>query len=122
MLYAFTMRERLAPLTVRLGPPIGVGLVLGLIGPFGTFDLLPTVPRLAYWLAVISVNWLVADAILRRLDAVAGDRMPMPRLTVPLVGACLAATPATGVVVLANGLSGIGWPDDVAVLLSLIHI
>jgi hypothetical protein len=93
-----------------------VGLVLGLIGPFGTFDLMPTAPRLAYWLAVISVNWLLADAVLRRLDAVVGARLPMPRLTVPLLGACLAAVPATGVVALANGLSGIGWPDDVAVL------
>jgi hypothetical protein len=110
------MRERLARLSLRLGPPIGMGLVLGLIGPFGTFDLLPTAPRLAYWLAVISVTWLLADAVLRRLDAVAGARMPMPRLTVPLLGACLAAVPATGVVALANGLSGIGWPDDVAVL------
>src|SRR6056297_3735461 len=110
------MRERLARLSLRLGPPIGVGLVLGLIGPFGTYHTLPTAPRLAYWLAVISVNWLLADAVLRRLDAVAGDRMPMPRLTVPLAGACLAAVPATGVVALANGLSGIGWPDDVAVL------
>jgi len=110
------MRERLARLSLRLGPPIGVGLVMGLLGPFGTFDLLPTALRLAYWLAVISVNWLLADAVLRRLDAVAGERMPMPRLTVPLFGACLAAVPATGVVALANGLSGIGWPDDVAVL------
>ncbi len=110
------MRERLARLSLRLGPPIGVGLVLGLIGPFGTFDLMPTAPRLGYWLAVISVNWLLADAVLRRLDAVAGDRLPVPRLTVPLVGACLVAVPATGVVALANGLSGIGWPDNVAVL------
>src|SRR6056297_2097297 len=110
------MRERLAHLSLRLGPPIGVGLVLGLIGPFGTFDLLPTAPRLGYWLAVVSVNWMLADAIIRRMDVVAGDRMRVPRLMVPLVGACLAAVPATGVVVLANGLSGIGWPDNVAVL------
>jgi hypothetical protein len=110
------MRERLARLSLRLGPPIGMGLVLGLIGPFGTFDLLATAPRLAYWLAVISLNWLLADAVLRRLDAVAGAWMPIPSLTVPLVGACLAAVPATGVVALANGLSAIGWPDDVAVL------
>lgn len=110
------MRERLAHLSLRLGPPIGVGLVLGLIGPFGTFDQLPTTHRLGYWLAVVSANWLLADAVLRRLDAVVGDRMPMPGLTVPLLGACLAAVPATGVVALANGLSGIGWPDDVAVL------
>jgi hypothetical protein len=93
-----------------------MGLVLGLIGPFGTFDLLPAAPRLAYWLAIVSVNWLLADAVLRRLDAVAGNGLPVPRLTVPLVGACLAAVPATGVVALANGLSGIGWPDNVAVL------
>lgn len=101
---------------LRLGPPIGLGLVLGLIGPFGTYHTLPTAPRLAYWLVVISANWLLADAILRRLDALAGDRLPMPRLTVPLLGACLAAVPATGVVALANGLSGIGWPENVAVL------
>jgi hypothetical protein len=62
------------------------------------------------------VNWLLADAVLRRLDTVAGERMPLPRLTVPLFGACLVAVPATGVVALANGLSGIGWPDNVAVL------
>lgn len=110
------MRERLACLSLHFGPPIAVGLVLGLIGPFGTFDLLPAAPRLAYWLAVVSVNWLLADAIIRRVDAVAGDWLPVARLTVPLFGACLAALPATGVVALANGLSGIGWPDNVAVL------
>lgn len=110
------MRERMSDMSLRLGPPIGVGLVLGLIGPFGTFELLPTVPRLAYWLAVVSVNWLLADAIIRRVDAVTGDRLPVTRLTVPLLGACFAAVPATGVVALANGLSGIGWPDNVTVL------
>ncbi|MEQ8931865.1 MAG: LytTR family DNA-binding domain-containing protein [Silicimonas sp.] len=110
------MRERLARLSRSLGPPIGAGLVLGLLGPFGTFDQLTTVPRMAYWLAVVSANWLLADAIIRRVAYVAGDRMPVPRLAVPLVGACLAAVAATGVVALANRLSGIGWPDDVAML------
>ncbi len=110
------MRERLARLSLRLGPPVGVGLVMGLIGPFGMYHSLPALPRLAYWLVVVSVNWLLADAIIRRVVAVAGDRAPLPRLTVPLVGACLAALPATGVVALANGLSGIGWPENVAVL------
>jgi hypothetical protein len=110
------MRERLARLSLRLGPPIGVGLVLGLIGPFGTYGLLPLCPRLTYWLAVVSANWLLADAVLRWVETMAGDRMPMRRLTVPLVGACLAAVPATGVVALANGLSGIGWPGNVALI------
>ncbi|MCM2563626.1 LytTR family transcriptional regulator [Lutimaribacter sp. EGI FJ00015] len=110
------MRERLAQLSLRLGPPLGLGLVLGLIGPFGTYDLLPAAARLAYWLAVVSMNWLLADAVLRRVEALAGDRLPAPRLTVPVAGACLAAVPATGVVALANGLSGIGWPGNIAVL------
>ena len=110
------MRERLARLSLRLGPPIGVGVVLGLIGPFGTYDTLPIVPRLAYWLAVVCVNWMLADTMIRRLDALAGRQMPLRRLMAPCLGACLAALPATGVVALANGLSGIGWPDDVVVL------
>jgi hypothetical protein len=57
----------------------------------------------------------VADADLRRLDAVTCEWIPIPRLTVPLVGACLAVVPATGVVALANGLFEISWPDEVAV-------
>lgn len=108
--------SRESSLSLRLGPPLGLGLVLGLIGPFGTYDLLAVAPRLTYWLAIVSVNWLLADAVLRWVAAMAGDRMPAPRLTVPLSGACLAAVPATGVVALANGLSGIGWPGNVALL------
>lgn len=110
------MRERIARGFLRLGPPLGVGLVLGLLGPFGTYDLLPIGTRLAYWLAVVSVNWLLVDAILRRVDTLAGDRLPARRLLVPLAGACLAALPATGAVTLANGLSGIGWPENPTVL------
>lgn len=116
------MRQRLARLSLRLGPPLGVGLVLGLLGPFGTYQLLPAGPRLAYWLAVVSANWLLTDAVLRRLDAVAGDRMPVPRLTLPLAGACLAAVPATGLVALANGLSGLGWPGNVALLFGQVLV
>ncbi|MCD1625589.1 MAG: LytTR family DNA-binding domain-containing protein [Paracoccaceae bacterium] len=110
------MRERLAHLSLRLGPPFGVGLVLGLIGPFGTYHLLPLGTRLAYWLAVVSVNWLLADAIVRRVDALLEAQLPKRRLIVPLAGALLAALPATGVVSMANGLSGIGWPQNVAML------
>lgn len=113
---SFTMRERFARLSLRLGAPLSVGLVLGVIGPFGTFDLLPATTRLPYWLIVVSANWLLADAILRRVDTLGGARLPVPRLLVPLLGACFAAVPATGIVALANGLSGIGWPEDVALL------
>lgn len=110
------MRERPVRLLLRLGPPLGLGLVLGLIGPFGTFDLLPAAPRLGYWLTVVSANWLLADTVLRRLGALAGDGLPLPGLTVPLLGAFLTAFPATGVVAMANGLWGLGWPGNLAFL------
>jgi hypothetical protein len=110
------MRERLAHLSMRLSLPLGVGLVLGLIGPFGTYQLLPLGPRLAYWLSVVSANWLLADAIVRRVEVLMDDAVPIRRLLVPLTGAFLAAVPATGVVSMANGFSGIGWPENLGVL------
>lgn len=116
------MRERLARLSFRLGLPLGVGLVLGVIGPFGTYHLLPLGPRMAYWLSVVSTNWLLADAIVRRVDAFVDDSLSIRRLLVPLSGACLAAVPATAVVSTANGLSGIGWPEDIAVLFGQVML
>lgn len=116
------MRERLVHLFLRLGPPFAVGFVLGLIGPFGTYHLLPLCSRLAYWLAVVSMNWLLADAIVRRVDALLDAQVPRRGVIVPLAGALLAAAPATGVVSMANGLSGIGWPQNVAVLFGQVTL
>lgn len=114
------MRERMRHLARRAAqrvlPPVAVGMVLGLLGPFGTFELLAPVPRLGYWLAVVSVNWLVADALVRRIEALLGAWLPAPRLSVPLVGALAAAVPATGVVALANATAGLGWPGNPALL------
>lgn len=110
------MREQLRDIAARVALPVGLGVVLGLIGPFGTFDLLPMLPRVLYWLAVIALVWLVADALIRQVDAVVGARLPARRIAVPLLGALIAAIPATGVVTLANGLSGIGWPSSLPTL------
>lgn len=107
------MRERIRDICLRLAAPLGVGLVLGLIGPFGTYDQIPLTPRLGYWLAVVSLNWALADTAIRRVYSLASAHLPIPHLSVPLLGALLVSIPATGVVVLANGLSGIGWPASV---------
>lgn len=107
------MRERLKQMTRRLAVPFATGAILGVIGPFGTYDLLTAGPRLAYWLAVVSLNWLIADMGIRWLDARMPEGVHARRFLVPLAGALLVAVPATGVVTLANGLSGIGWPEDV---------
>lgn len=114
------MRERLGQIAARAGPALAVGAVLGALGPFGTFDRLPLGPRMGYWLAVVGLNWLLADAIIRRVDAHLGDALPAARGSVPLTGAALAALPATGVVALAGHLSGLGWPGNVALLFAQV--
>lgn len=99
-----------------LAAPLAVALVLGLIGPFGTYDLLPLLPRLAYWLAIVALNWVLCDLALRWMDAWLQDTLTLRHLAVPLAGALAASIPATGVVTLANALSGLGWPGSVATL------
>lgn len=105
------MRERLIELQKRVAAPIAVGVVLGLIGPFGTFELLGLMPRLGYWLAIVSLNWFLCDLGIRRVDAYLPDTVPMRQVIAPLTGSLLVAVPATAVVAVANGLSGIGWPE-----------
>jgi hypothetical protein len=110
------MRERMKEIGMRLSGPLVVALVLGLIGPFGTFALLPLLPRLTYWLAVIALNWMLCDIAVRWVEGHLPHELPLRRMVVPLVGATVVSIPATGVVTLANGLSGIGWPEAILTL------
>lgn len=121
------MRERITDMAAGAVLPLGVGTVLGLAGPFGTYDGLAVLPRLAYWLGVVGATWLLAEITIRQTDATVGARLPLPRLAVPLTGAVLAALPATGIVAMANALAGLGWPDNLPrlagqVLLLLVAI
>jgi len=120
------MRERIDSALLRLAGPLGVALVLGLVGPFGTYELLPPGPRLLYWLAVVALNWVLCDIGIRRVEGVVPDTLTgslrVRRLLVPLTGAALVALPATGVVALANGLSGIGWPQSILTLFAQVAL
>lgn len=107
------MRERIHDTGRRLAGPVALGTVLGLIGPFGTYEMLPTLPRLGYWLAIVALNWLLCDIAIRRVDGLASAGLPLRRVAVPLVGAALVSLPTTGVVALAGGFSGIGWPESI---------
>lgn len=108
---SLTMRERLKRRWVNLSIPLALGGVLGVIGPFGTYALLPWQFRVPYWITVFSINWLMADGIIRRLERVFECGRTTSGLFVPLAGALIAAAPATGIVTLANAISGIGWPE-----------
>lgn len=109
--HSFTMRERIRHLTLSLAGLFTIGLVLALIGPFGTYESLPMPDRLGYWLLVAILNGVLADLVIRRTDAHLPDTLPLRRLVAPVSGAALAAIPATTVVAVANGLFGLGWPE-----------
>ncbi len=101
------MRERLRHAARFAGPPLALGLVLALIGPFGTFHSLPLSARIPYWVAVVAVNWLLCDLAVRRLHAQLPETVPFRDLITPLSGGFLAALPATGVVHTAGVLAGL---------------
>ena len=107
------MREQLTDTLPHLVLPLGAGLALGVIGPFGTYELLPLHMRVLYWVTIFSINWLIADALIRRAARVLDHHQVGGGLLSTLAGALLAAPPATGLVALANAIFGIGWPENI---------
>lgn len=106
------MRERIKHLTISLAGLLTIGIVLALIGPFGTYELLPLPERLGYWILVATLNGALVDLVIRQVDVHLPKAMPLRRLLAPLLGAALAAIPATAIVAVANGLFGLGWPEQ----------
>ena len=52
---------------------------------------------------------MLYDITVRWVDGYLPDALPLQHVVVPLAGAQAVSIPATRVVTLANGLSGIGW-------------
>lgn len=80
----------------------GIGLALGLVGPFQTYEALPVGPRLAYWLAMAVVTFAVA----RFFGAVAQmalERQGWPVWALVLVGGLAAGLPVSAAVI------GLNW-------------
>lgn len=94
--FLFTMREmnRQNRLLRQGLVTAGIGAVLAIIGPFGTFLDLTLAERLAYWLGIMVVNWLQITAALWAIERLSVDRnIAWPLQT---AAACvLAAVPAT---------------------------
>ncbi len=73
---------------------IGIGALLAMIGPFGTFLDLTLPQRLVYWLGIMVVNWLQITAALWAVERLAADRdLAWPFRTA--IACLLAAVPAT---------------------------
>lgn len=56
-----------------------VALLTGFVGPFGTFGMLDTAPRLAYWAAIVvatyAVGYAVGALLFERLQDALGNRL-----------------------------------------------
>ncbi|MEO6013321.1 MAG: LytTR family DNA-binding domain-containing protein [Devosia sp.] len=65
-----TQRHLLNPKS--LGTMGVIAIVLGLAGPFGTFDLLPMLQRLAYWVAVVFLTYAAGYGLSMFADALWG--------------------------------------------------
>lgn len=73
---------------------VTVGLVIGLTGPFGTYDTLPVVARVGYWLVVVCLTYWLGYLVSFAVASLAEDRGMDPRLSL-VVGALVAALPVT---------------------------
>lgn len=94
------IRTVLIDLTVA----VAVGLMLALLGPFGSFDL-PFPVRLAYWVSLTIGGYVVYRPAMALAEMLA-ERLDLPRAAMWAAGCLVATVPMTFLVWLASGLSG----------------
>ncbi|UYN99222.1 MAG: LytTR family transcriptional regulator [Devosia sp.] len=77
-----------------------LGLVAGLVGPFGTFENMAPLPRIAYWIAIVTGTGAIGTLIAGWVERALADRLP-PLPAAGLAGA-IAGPPIALAVVLLN--------------------
>lgn len=86
------LREHLSDLRA-LGVMAIIGVVIGFAGPFGTFEVLPTGGRIAYWVATVFVTYIFGFAISVLADRLWGGGRPLwLRVPLMIVPASIGAT------------------------------
>ncbi len=102
----------------------GVGLLLGISGPFETFDLIPTIPRILYWLVVTYVTYGVGTFINMYLQYRLGDQLAPFPIKILVYGTATAI--GVMAVLLAINTLAFGWlyksPQDFAVNFAMIWL
>jgi len=84
----------------------GASLLFGLVGPFGTFDALAPLPRLAYWTAIVVATYLAGVSTVYIVMAVF-FRQRVPGLPAYAAAGAAAGVPVAAVVIgLNTALSG----------------
>lgn len=112
----FTMREmqRVATSPLPWAALAGAALVLGMVGPFGTYESLRLPARLAYWAAIVVSTYFLGFAFVSLLEKLIFTGRPGPA-GFALVGA-MAGVPVALFVWLLNRLV---YGTDVVFLLPL---
>ncbi len=62
------VRAHLGDLRI-LGSLVVAGILLGVAGPFGTFESLAPLPRIAFWLATAVLTYIVGYSVSMLADA-----------------------------------------------------
>ncbi len=83
------------------GVLLGIALLIGLIGPFGTFAL-PLLPRLGYWLGVSVVTWFVAQTVVLLLVGMVPRDWPLSSMATAGLAGAVAGLPVALVVWVLN--------------------
>jgi DNA-binding LytR/AlgR family response regulator len=84
-----------------------LGLVAGLVGPFGTFEAMPPLPRIAYWVAIICGTGIIGTFVAGWAERVFIRHLP--RLAASTLAGALAGPPVAAFVALLNlGVFGTG--------------
>ncbi|MFB9149302.1 LytTR family DNA-binding domain-containing protein [Roseovarius ramblicola] len=95
---------------------LAAGVVAGLAGPFGTVDILPLLPRLAYWLVVCALTY-VTGAVLVSLALARMTSRGWSRWTAAVAAAIPAGLAIAALVSLVNlVVFGPPVPADLAAL------
>ncbi|MGO1118430.1 LytTR family transcriptional regulator DNA-binding domain-containing protein [Rhodovibrionaceae bacterium A322] len=93
-------------------PPLVVGLLLAVLGPYGTFEELSFDKRLLFWVPAVLINWLLVEIATRILVDKTPQSFAFRGLILPLSGSLLVALPATAVVFWLFTLVGSKRADD----------
>lgn len=77
----------------HVAAPLAVAALLAVVGPFGTFDDMNFAARLVYWGAIVPLNWLQMELVIRLCLRRLPDALPQGAAVAAAV--VLASVPAT---------------------------
>ena len=103
------LRTDLASRNVIIGL-ILTGFILGLSGPFDTLRLIPLIPRLVYWTAVVFSTFAVGSLVSQIISQLAKRR---PLWLLILISSLAVGTAVTGVLTVLNFVAFGVLPDSV---------